>query len=57
LIGVEVLVIVGQETFVIRSQVVFEEVDNVEKPAKVDILLVPAAKDRLPSRGIICLVL
>jgi hypothetical protein len=57
LIGFEVLVMMGKQAFVIGSQMKLEEVDNMEKPANVDILLVSATKYGLPSGGIICLVL
>jgi hypothetical protein len=57
LIGFEILVIVGKQAFVNSSQMIFKEVDDVEKPAKVDILFVLATKDWLPSRGVVCLVL
>lgn len=57
LIEFEVLVVMGKEAFVINSQVVLEEIDDVEKPAKIDILLVFANENGLPSWRIICLVL
>jgi len=57
LIRFEVFVVVYKKAFPIGSQVVLEEIDDVEKPAEVDILLISATKNRLPSGGIICLVL
>jgi hypothetical protein len=57
LIGFEVFVMVSKKAFVNSRQMVFKEIDNVEQPTEVDILLVFTTKHWLPSRGIICLVL
>jgi hypothetical protein len=57
LIQLKVFVMVGEKAFIHSGQMVFEEIDNVQQPAKVHILLVFATKDWLPSRGVICLVL
>ena len=57
LIEFEVLVMVGKEAFVFSSQMVLEEIDHMEKPAKVNILLVFTNKNWLLSWRRICLVL
>lgn len=47
----------GKKAFGINSQMVLEEVDHVEKPSEVDILLVFPTKHGLPSGSVIGLVL
>ena len=57
LICLKVFVMMGKKTFGVNSQMVLEEVDHVEKPSKVDVLLVFPTKHGLPSGSVICLVL
>ena len=57
LIWFEVGVIVGKQTLVSDCQVVLEEIDDVEEPSKVHILLESTDKDRLLSWGVVGLIL
>jgi hypothetical protein len=57
LVFFEVFVVVGKKAFVASSQVVLEEIDDMEKPPEIGILLPSASKYRLSTRRIICLEL
>jgi hypothetical protein len=57
LICFEIFVVMSKEAFVTGSEVVLEEIDHVEKPAEIDILLPFPNKYRLSTRCIIRLEL
>ncbi len=57
LICFKVFVVMGKKAFSMNSQMVLEEVDHVEKPSEVDILLEFPTEHGLPSRSVIGLVL